>query len=59
MILLTGHMNFFRVWENAIIFMDFELVTWFSGYVPESLLNMNKKKLEDQLLAEHPVLEEF
>ena len=39
----TGHMKVFRVWENAIILIDFELVTSVSGFVPGPELNMKKK----------------
>ena len=35
--------NHFRVWENAIILMDFELFSWFSGNVPDPVLNMRQK----------------
>ena len=38
-VFFTGHMKNFRVWENVIILMDFELVTWFSGPV----LNIQEK----------------
>ena len=48
-IVLTGHMNNFRVWEIAINLMNFELVTCLSGYVPGPVLNMKKKKLDYQL----------
>jgi len=44
-IFLTGDMTFFRVLEIAINFMDFELVTLFSGYIPGPVLNMKKKSI--------------
>ena len=39
----NGHIKVFRVWENAIILIDFELVFSVSGFVPGPELNMKKK----------------
>ena len=58
MFFLTGDMKIFRVLEIAINFMDFELVTLFSGYVPGPVLNM-KKQVRVSAFIKGPGLSNF